>query len=243
MKEMSLIEHLDELRTRLIRVLIILVVAFTVSYVISDDIALILLKPLREAMGENGKIIYLGILDKLIAQFQLAFLAALIISAPLWFREAWLFIKPALYEHEVNAVRPFMWVGFVLFVLGVCFGYFVVFPFTFSTLLDLGVKDVEAYLNLKEYLILSVKVLVFLGLMFQLPNIMLILGFMEVVTKYTLKQYRRYVYVLFSVIAAVITPPDVLTMMIVWVPLIVLYEIGVLAVTFIVHPYLHRKYA
>lgn len=236
-------EHLEELRTRIIRVLIILVASFAVCYYFSTNIQEILLTPLREAIGSNGKVIFTGLLDKVLAELQIAFWSCVFLASPLWFREIWLFIKPGLYESEIKAVRPFIFVGFLLFIAGVCFGYFVIFPFTFKTLINSGVANVEAMLNLQDYLLLSSKVLVFLGILFQLPNIVVILGFMGLVTKYSLRNMRRYLAVAFAVLAAVITPtPDILSMMCVWIPMMVLYEIGILAVAIIVHPYLKKKY-
>ncbi len=243
MREMSFMEHLEELRSRLIRVLIILVVSFGVCYFYSTAIQEFLLAPLREAIGTNGRVVFTGLLDKVLAELQIAFWSCVFLASPLWFREAWLFIKPGLYEAEVRAIRPFIVVGFLLFISGVAFGYYVIFPFTFKTLITAGVADVEAMLNLQDYLLLSSKVLVFLGLLFQLPNVIVILGFMGLVTKYSLREMRRYLAVAFAVAAAVITPtPDILSMMCVWIPMMVLYEIGILAVALIVHPYLRRRY-
>jgi sec-independent protein translocase protein TatC len=243
MKEMSFVEHLEELRTRMIRVLVILVVSFGVCYTFSNDIQEFLLIPLREAIGSTGKVIFTGLLDKVLAELQIAFWSCVFLASPLWFREAWLFIKPGLYEAEVKAIRPFIFVGFLLFLSGVAFGYYVIFPFTFKTLITSGVGNVEAMLNLQDYLLLSSKVLVFLGILFQLPNVILILGFMGLVTKYSLRNMRRYLAVIFSILAAVITPtPDILSMMCVWIPMMVLYEIGIIAVALIVHPYLKKKY-
>lgn len=243
MKEMTFMEHLEELRTRLIRILIILVVSFGVCYYYSTAIQEILLAPLREAMGSNGKVIFTGLLDKVLAELQIAFWSCVFFASPFWFREVWLFIKPGLYENEVRAIRPFIFVGFLLFLIGVAFGYFVIFPFTFKTLITAGVSNVEAMLNLQDYLLLSSKVLVFLGLLFQLPNVIVILGFMGLVTKYSLRNMRRYLAVAFAVAAAVVTPtPDILSMMCVWIPMMVLYEIGIIAVAIIVHPYLKKRY-
>ena len=242
MKQMTLIEHLEELRKRLIRVFLILILGFAFCYGFGENIAEFLLSPLRTALGSEGKIVYLGLLDKVLAQFQLAFWSSILLSSPLWFRELWLFIRPALYDKEVRVILPFIFVGFLLFWLGVSFGYFIVFPYTFETIMGFGVQNIEATLSFKDYLILSSKVLVFLGVVFQLPNIMLILGFMDLVTKYSLRDLRKYVYVVFAILSAILTPPDIITMMALWFPLAALYEIGILAVALIVHPYLKKKY-
>lgn len=241
---MSLTDHLEELRTTLLRVVIILVVSFFICYALGEHISEILLKPLRGALLEvgNGQVVYLGILDKVLSQLQIAFWSSIIISAPVWFFEIWRFIKPGLFAYEVKMVRPFLLIGLVLFCLGVSFGYFVVFPTVLPTLMQFGVGEVSATISLKDYLVLSSKVLVFLGVVFQLPNVLLILGFMGIVTKYSLREKRRYIYVGFAVGAAMITPPDVITMMGLWLPLVLLFEIGIWGVALIVHPYLARQH-
>lgn len=240
---MSFMEHLEELRVRLIRTLIILVVSFSVCYHFAANISEFLLIPLRDAIGIEGKVVFTGVFDKVVAELQIAFWACVFFASPFWFREVWLFIKPGLYEKEVRAVRPFIVVGFLLFLCGVAFGYYVVFPFTFKTVVSMGVQNVEAMLNVQDYLLLASKILVGMGLLFQLPNVMLILGFMGLVTKYSLRSLRRYTAVGFAVVAAVLTPStDIMSMMIVWVPMMLLYEIGILAVALIVHPYLRKKH-
>ena len=239
---MSFVEHLEELRTRIIRILIILVLAFGVCYHFSAEISEFLLLPLRVALGTSGKVVFSGLFDKVISELEISFWSSVILSSPLLFRELWLFIRPALYDKEAKAIFPFIFVGFVLFALGICFGYYILFPLTFSTFLNSGVQNVEAMMNLQEYLILSLKVLVLLGFLFQLPNIMLILGFMGLVTKYSLRNLRRYLAVLFAFLAAVLTPgADIMSMMSLWIPMMILYEIGIIAVALIVHPYLHRR--
>ena len=244
MKEMSLVEHLEELRTTVIRVAVIVLVAFVLAYGLGEYISEILLTPLRAGLGSQsgGQIVYLGLLDKVISQLQLAFWSSILLSSPLWFYELWRFIKPGLYDHEAKMVRPFLIVGFFLFILGACFAYYVVFPLTFELLLDFGVKNVQATISLREYIVLSSKALLFFGLAFQLPNVCLILGFMGLVTKYSLKNIRRYVYVGFAGASAFITPPDIVSMVGLWLPLCLLYELGIMAVAMIVHPYLERKH-
>lgn len=242
MKEMSFMDHLEELRTRIIRTMIILVVSFGICYHFASAISELLLLPLREAIGTDGKVIFTGLFDKVVAEFQISFWSCLLLASPFWFREVWLFIKPGLYENEIKAIRPFLFVGFFLFACGVAFGYFVVFPFTFKTLMSYGVSNVDAMLNMQEYLLLASKILVLLGLLFQLPNILLILGFMGLVTKYSLRSWRRYTAVIFAVLAAILTPADVLSMMMLWVPMMVLYEVGIIGVALIVHPSLEKRH-
>ena len=243
MKEMSFTEHLEDLRKTAIRIVIILSGSFFLAYGFGKEISEILLLPLRDSIAglEDARVVYLGLLDKVISQLQVALFSSVIFSSPLWFREIWLFIRPGLLAFEIKAVRPFIGVGFLLFALGVTFGYFIVFPLAIETLLDFGITDAMAALGLKEHLLLSCKVLVFLGLIFQLPNILLILGFMGIVTKYSLRSMRKYIYIILAFIAALVTPPDIFTMLGLWLPMIVLFEVGILAVALIVHPYLAKQ--
>lgn len=241
MKEMSLTDHLTELRVRLIRIAVILILAFGVCYSQGELIQTLLLDPLRDALGSEGKVVFIGLLDKVLTQFQLAFWASIIFSSPLWFRELWLFIRPGLYDKEVKIILPFVFVGFLLFWAGICFGYFIVFPYTFGTILGFGVQNIEATLNLKDYIVLASKVLVFLGVLFQLPNVMLILGFMGLVNKHNLAPAHRYVIAGFAVLSAIMTPPDVITMMALWVPMVALYGIGVLGIYVIVEPFRKKR--
>ncbi len=242
---MGFSDHLTDLRSTMIRVLLIWGVSFMICYSYGDLLADYLIKPLKTALNGEGEIVFLEIFDKVLAKFQLGFWAGIILSSPLWFYEIWKFIKPALYEKELKIIRPFLFVGFLLFVLGVLFGYFIAFPFAFDLILNFeisSIEEIKASINLRSYLVMFSKILLFLGLIFQLPNVMLILGFMGVVTKQSLATMRPYVYVAFSVVSAMMTPPDPTTLLLLWVPLVALFEVGLLGVKLIVHPYLHRKH-
>jgi sec-independent protein translocase protein TatC len=239
---MSFWEHLEELRKTLIRIVAILGVAFIITSIYVDQITEWLLKPLRDSLHETkaGVIVYHSIFEKAWVQVDVSIWWALMISSPLWFYQIWRFIKPGLHPHEIRAVRPFMILGAILFLSGMAFGYYVFFPFGFKFLSMLGVSDVQANINLRDYVTTASQILLFLGIIFQFPNLLLILGFMGLVTKQMLRKFRRYVYVGLSIVAAIFSPPDVISMLSVWIPLCILYEIGVLAVALVVHPYLYR---
>ncbi|MBI2520645.1 MAG: twin-arginine translocase subunit TatC [Bdellovibrio sp.] len=248
MNQISLIEHFEFLRRTFIRVLIIVSFAFIVTYALSDQMAEIILAPLRTALkahitlfGGGGKIVYVGLFDKVLAQLHLSLWCGVILSSPLWFYEIWRSAKALLNHQEIKMVRPFLFFGLLLFWVGVCFAYLVVFPFGFKILLEFGVSDITAKISLRDYLSLAVKVMLFFGLAFQMPNIIVILNIIGVATKERLQLSRRYVYVALSILAAIFSPPDVFSMMVVWIPLVFLFEVGVWTVIFLVHPNLERR--
>ena len=243
---MIFMDHLQELRSALLRILIILGAAFMFCYFFGEQLSEILLKPLRTVMGEGGaiqgKIIYLSVLDKVLAHFQLAFWSSIILASPLWFYQVWRFIEPGLYPREKKVIAPFILVGFLLFAAGVIFGYFMALPLALGALMNFGVTNVEATIELRGHLSLMVKVLVMLGFLFQLPNILLVLGLMGLVTKQSLRKWRGYVYFALAVLSALLTPADIFTMLGLWVPMVALYEVGIGVVALLVHPYLARKH-
>ncbi|MDH4467393.1 MAG: twin-arginine translocase subunit TatC [Bacteriovoracaceae bacterium] len=240
-KEMTLVEHLDDLRACLIRVVIALCLGFFAAYYFSEQITYFLLAPLVAVVGKQN-IIYLSIFDKVTVQFHLAFVAGAILSSPLWFWQVWLFIRPALHDEEKKMVRPILMLGFFLFCAGVCFTYYILLPFGINMFTSFGLADIKANIDMKDFILMTIKVMFFMGLMFQIPMAMLIIGFMGIVTKQSLHAMRRYVYVGATIVAAVFTPPDVISQLMMLIPLIVLFELGVMLVALIVHPYLERKH-
>jgi len=146
---MSFADHLGELRKVLFRSVIYLAVGFGICYHFGAEIQEILLAPLREVLGEkiSGQVVYLGLLDKVLSQFQVSVWSSVLLTSPLWFKEIWSFISPGLHDHEKKLVLPFVFTGFIFFALGVCFGYFLVFPLTFETLMQFGVGESKLILD------------------------------------------------------------------------------------------------
>jgi sec-independent protein translocase protein TatC len=237
---MSFWEHIEDLRKVIMRIVYILVVAFVATTYWVDEITEFLLKPIRASLHDThaGVLVYHSIFEKAWVQVDVSIWWAIMFSSPFWFYQVWSFIRPGLHPHEVRAVKPFMIIGWVLFISGMLFGYYIAFPFVFKFLAELGVQDIQANINLRDYVSTISQILLFLGFIFQVPNILLILGFMGIVTKQSLRSMRRYVYVGLSIFAAIFSPPDVISMLSVWIPCCLLFEIGVLLVAWIVHPYL-----
>jgi sec-independent protein translocase protein TatC len=239
---MSFWEHVEELRKMVMRVLVILVISFLCTTYFADDITEFLLKPLRETLilTKTGGIVYHSIFEKTLVQLDVSIWWSIMFSSPFWFYQVWRFIRPGLHAYEIKAVKPFMIFGWMLFVAGMCCGYYFAFPVAFKFLSLYGVTNVEANISLRDYISTASQILLFLGIIFQFPNILLILGFMGLVTKQLLRKFRRYVYVGLSIFAAIFSPADVMSMLAVWIPLCLLYEVGIVLVAWIVHPYLKK---
>lgn len=238
---MSFWEHVEDLRKVIMKIVWILVIAFVLTTYFVDDITEYLLLPMRNSLHDtkSGILVYHSIFEKAWVQVDVSIWWAIMISSPFWFYQIWNFIRPGLHPHEVRAVKPFMILGWLLFLGGMAFGYYIAFPFVFKFLSAIGAKDIQANINLRDYISTSSQILLFLGFIFQVPNILLILGFMGIVTKQSLRKMRRYIYVGLAVFSAVFSPPDVVSMIAVWLPCCALFEIGVLLVAWVVHPYLH----
>lgn len=237
---MTFWDHVEELRKVIMRILYTLGIAFVATTYYVDEITEYLLKPIRLSLHDSkaGVLVYHSIFEKAWVQVDVSIWWAVMISSPIWFYQVWTFIRPGLHQHEARAVKPFMILGWFLFLAGMAFGYYIAFPFVFTFLTKLGVTDIQANINLRDYISTSSQILLFLGFIFQVPNILLILGFMGIVTKQSLHKMRRYIYVGLAVFAAIFSPPDMISMMAVWIPCCALFEVGVLLVALIVHPYL-----
>ncbi|MBY0412634.1 MAG: twin-arginine translocase subunit TatC [Bdellovibrionales bacterium] len=240
MKEMTFWDHVEELRKVIMRIVWILAIAFVATTYYVDEITEWLLKPIRLSLHDTkaGVLVYHSIFEKAWVQVDVSIWWAIMISSPFWFYQVWTFIRPGLHAHEARAVKPFMVLGLLLFLGGMAFGYYLALPAVFSFLTKVGVTDIQANINLRDYISTTSQILLFLGVIFQVPNILLILGFMGIVTKQSLHKMRRYIYVGLAIFAAIFSPPDVISMIAVWVPCCVLFEVGVFLVAIVVHPYL-----
>ncbi len=219
--------HLEELRRRLIYCAIAVGVGFAIAYIFSEQLFQILVTPLKEVMPEGEQLIFTNLPEMFLTYLKVAFIAGLLGAAPVIFYQLWMFVAPGLYQHEKRLMIPFVLFSTLLFVGGALFGYFVVFPFGFKFFMGFSNEFVRALPSVKQYFSFSIKLLFAFGIIFELPVVAFFLAKMGLVTPQFLRKQRKYAILLTFVIAAILTPPDVITQLMMAGPLIVLYEISI----------------
>lgn len=232
-----LLDHLIELRKRLIRAFLALLAAFGVCFYFADDIFGFLVQPLVRAFppGE-GKLIYTKLYEAFFTEVRVAFFAAFFLAFPIIANQIWAFVAPGLYVKEKRAFLPFLVATPVLFVMGGALAYYVVMPTAFHFFLtyqgDLGGIKQEALPAVGEYLSLVMHFILAFGIAFLLPVLLMLMERAGLVTRHQLVKGRRYAILAAFAIAAVATPPDVLSQFMLAVPLIILYEAALIAIWF-----------
>ncbi len=234
-----LMDHLVELRKRVVRSFLALFAAFGICFYFSDQILGFLVRPLVGAFGGAGeaRLIYTQLYEAFFTQVRVAFFGALFISFPFLANQIWAFVAPGLYSKEKKAFLPFLLATPVLFLLGGALAYYVVMPTAFHFFLtyegaNLGGIQPEALPAMGSYLTLVMHFILAFGIAFLLPVLLMLMERAGLVTRQQLKRGRRYAILIAFVIAAVATPPDVLSQFMLAVPLIILYEISLVAIWF-----------
>jgi sec-independent protein translocase protein TatC len=227
-----LLEHLIELRRRLLWCLATLVLTFFVCFYFAKDIFAVLVQPLIKA--GQGKLIYTDVFEAFFAQVKVSLFAALMLSFPMIATQLWRFVAPGLYAKEKNAFLPFLIMTPFFFAGGACFAYFVAMPWALHFLLgfqgDIGGISQEALPGVGNYLNFCTRFIFGFGAAFLLPILLMILERAGIVTREQLMRSRRYAIVAAAAVAAVLTPPDVVSMLLLLVPLYGLYEFAILAI-------------
>ena len=222
------LSHLEELRKRLVLCAIGVGAGFVIAYIFAERLFQLLVAPLKAVMPEGDQLIFTNLPEMFFAYIKVAFIAGIMAASPLIFYQLWMFIAPGLYRKEKKMAIPFVVSSTILFVGGALFGYFVVFPFGFKFFIGFSNEYVKALPSVKQYFSFSMKLLFAFGAVFELPVIIFFLSKMGIVTPQFLRQKRKYAILLTFALAAILTPPDVITQCMMAGPLIVLYEIGIL---------------
>lgn len=224
--EPPLKEHIKELRSKLFWCFITIVISFFIIFTFYVDL---IMQFLTEPIKARGiQFVYLGLAETLTAQMKVSLIAAMIISSPIIFWQIWGFIKPALYDNEKKEILLFSIGSMILFVLGVIFGYGVVFLSAISFFVYMGENLATPMLSISQYVGFLFGFVLSFGIVFELPIVTYLLCRLGLVTVGQLVAIRKYMVLVIFIIAAFLTPPDVLSQILMTLPMLVLYEIGIL---------------
>lgn len=228
--EAPLTEHLAELRTRLIRIIIALIVGTMIAFTKASLLFNILKYPLFK-VNPNLKLYFLSPTEPFFTAFKISFLAGFIITSPFIFYQVWKFIEPALYEHEKKLALPFVFFTTIFFAIGVLFCFYAVLPVAIGFFINFGniQLEAEAIFSVKEYISFVLRMLFAFGITFELPVMLSLLARLGIVSPNFLIKTRPYFIVIAFVLAAILTPtPDIFSQLMLAVPMVIFYEISIL---------------
>jgi len=219
--------HLEELRQRLIVCSIAILIGFCIAYGFKEQLFHILMKPLIAAMGKGEELIFTGLAEAFFTYLKVAFLGGLMLSSPVIIYEFWMFVAPGLYAEERRLMLPVVFLSSFFFIGGALFGYFIVFPLGFEFFLAFADENIQAMPSMKEYLSFSATMLLAFGVVFELPLVIIFLARLGVVSVEFLRKNRKYAILLIFIVAAILTPPDVISQIMMAIPLMILYEVSI----------------
>ncbi len=235
--QMPLMQHFIELRARLFYTALGFVIAFGISFHYANHVYDFLAKPLADAMAARGhgsqRMIFTGITEAFFTQLKLAMWMALFITLPLLLTQIWMFVAPGLYKREKRAFAPFLIATPILFSVGAAMAYYVVFPMAwkfflgFETVGGVGSLPIQLEAKVNEYLAVVMGLILAFGFCFELPVLLVLLNKIGVVMAQTLAEGRRYAIVGILIVAAIVTPPDVISQLLLAIPMYALYEISI----------------
>jgi sec-independent protein translocase protein TatC len=226
--EMHLTDHLEELRKRLITAFIAIAVATVGAYYFSEDLFRLLMAPLLNVMPADSGLIFTSLTETFFTYLKISLLAGFFIASPVVIYQIWRFSAPGLYAKEKRYVFPFVFFATIFFVGGAMFGYFVVFPFGFKFFMGFATDFITPMPTVKEYFSFSVRLLFAFGVVFELPVVTAFLALFGLVTAKSLANKRKFAVLGSFVISAILTPPDVVSQLMMAGPIIILYEISII---------------
>jgi sec-independent protein translocase protein TatC len=226
-EKMTFLEHLDELRRRIIHAVVSLLVAFVLCFTYSTEIFEFLMGPMRMALPPGGELIATKVPEVFVLHLKMSFFVAIFVSSPLWLTQIWLFIAPGLYENEKKFAVPFILFGTLFFVAGAVFAHYMVFPLAVRFFATFGSQDVGIMLTVSEVFSFYAKVILAAGVMFQIPTVVFLLARIGLVSARFLWDNFKYAILVIFIIAAILTPPDVVTQVLLAGPMTALYFLSI----------------
>ena len=232
-QEQTFVSHLVELRDRLLRVILAILVVFLCLMPWAADIYDILALPMMTALPEGTKMIATGVVTPFLVPVKVTILVAFVIALPFVLYQVWAFVAPGLYKHEKRLALPLVVASSLLFIVGMAFCYFFVFGVVFKFINQFAPKSITPAPDIEQYLSFVMTMFIAFGVTFEVPVVVIVLVRMGVVSLEKLREIRPYAIVGAFVVAAVVTPPDVVSQLMLAVPLVLLFEVGLLLARFV----------
>lgn len=221
--ELPITSHLEELRWRLIITFIVLILFFAFAFFFSEKILLLIKRPIKEY-----ELIFLSPTEAFFAHLKMSFFAAILLSSPLIFYQLWAFISPGLLQKEKKYTIPFVFSASAFFILGLLFSYFAILPLGLKFLLTYKTAGATPRLSINQYISFYCRIMLVFGLVFELPIVTVFFTKIGFLNPKLLTKNRKYAILIIFIASAILTPPDMVTQVLMALPLIVLYEIGIL---------------
>jgi sec-independent protein translocase protein TatC len=229
----TFLSHLIELRQRLVRSLLAVGILFIPAFVFSAELYDFLAMPLVSSLPQGSRMIATGVITPFLIPMKIAAMAAFLVALPYVLYEAWAFVAPGLYVHEKRLVLPLVVSSTLLFFAGMAFCYFIVFRRVFEFIAGFAPKSVSVAPDIEAYFNFVLGMFIAFGLAFEVPVVVVVLVMTGIITVEQLREFRAYVIVAIFVVAAVVTPPDVVSQISLAVPMCLLYEVGIFFAQFV----------
>jgi len=226
-EKLPLLEHLRELRKRLFRVVIVLVVGFFACYGVSEQVYGFISRPLTAVLPSGSKLIYTAPHGAFFTYMKVALMCSLFGTSPYTFYQLWAFIAPGLYKEEKRAVLPLALLSAFFFISGAVFCYYLVFPIAFTFFMGFTTDMIVPMISVEEYLSFALKLMIAFGVVFEMPLFSFFLSKMGLITPDSMRKYRKYAILGIFIVAAVLTPPDVFSQCLMAAPMLLLYEVSI----------------
>ena len=224
---MTLMGHLNELRRRLTRVVIMVLAGFIACYGVAEPIYGWLSEPLKAALPAGSKLIYTSPQGAFFVYLKVALVTSIFATSPFTFYQLWAFIAPGLYKEEKQAIAPLAFFSAFFFLAGASFCYFLVFPIAFQFFMGFATDVIVPMISVEEYLSFALKLLIAFGLVFEMPLFAYFLAKMGLLTPDMMRNQRKYAILAIFIVAAILTPPDVFSQCLMAAPMLVLYEVSI----------------
>jgi sec-independent protein translocase protein TatC len=241
-QEQTFLSHLVELRDRLLRAILAILVVFLCLMPWASEIYDFLAHPMMLALPEGTKMIATGVVTPFLVPVKVTIMVAFVIVLPIVLYQAWAFIAPGLYAHEKRLGLPLVIASTLLFIVGMAFCYFFVFGVVFKFINEFAPKSITPAPDIEQYLSFVLTMFIAFGVTFEVPVIVIVLVRMGIVSLQKLREIRPYAIVGAFVIAAVVTPPDVMSQLLLAIPLVLLFEVGLLLARFVKKPAAESDY-